>query len=561
VIAITPKACSFTGTVKDDRRYDSGIDSVLVDSLKNINFHIDPFNIGDQLVNFSGDLIDQTVQGYVFIRIKDVSGNLSSREIKILPNFVGFDSTIEVTPGKQTLIPLKFINLHENQSDSNFSFTVEFDSTSLIPKTNFLSLENSQSSAFEILSFEVKGTRISSTLSGRGHFQNGALINLNFQVKENALDSTRIILEDFKLNDDKQCFNKINSIIKISRVDTIPPAITLTRFGNKFFGKAVDSAKADKGISSISLYYSQNAKLSYSQFRPGSNIVEFVIECKDSLKAMNGVLSIMDGGGNITLKYFENNPIIIGLDTVRAQIFENIIVTPIISAPLYDSVISRYEYKLKYDTSVIRLAKPFFDFDNIPNNNFTIKFDSSLAGIIYIKGSGASTLRKGGLINLHFIVQPGLDTISTLSFQSFKIDDGEKFVVPRSGSVIRYSNDKQPPEIITEQKRNAFAINIYERKSNDIGIQSVVFEKPINFIIPDKPNQVNDNINRYYLLQMQDTTKDASISITARDFSGNSSLKEIQIKPIRLSFPAITFGKENEIVSIPVGSISSLIPK
>jgi hypothetical protein len=551
-IELSQSFCSYIGFVEDTKIYDRGIDTIITDSTNNTTIIVNNFSKGEREVKFTCSLIDQRYSGFAAIRAVDLDGNFSRKEINIFPNHIGFDSLNEVVRGKNIFIPVKIFSKLSNGIDTSFSFTVSFDSTFLSPSVDPVSIENSQSSKFVIKNLEVKDNEISVRANGSGSFHNGTLFYLKFLVKSKQKDTTDLILQDFVLNNEKNCIDKINSKIIISSRDTLPPVISYRQFGSRYYCKVFDTISNSKGIYSISLSYSDNAELIYSSFEPGINDLEFILASKDSTRNMDANILTIDGSGNFITERFRIHPAIVKIDTIRAQIKEIIKVSPEIQIDPPDSSITNYEFTLRYDSTVIKPINPFYSTSNTTNREYTIYIDTSKPGQLNVKGQGGSKLTSDTLLDLFFIIQPGTNEISPVEFTSFLLNNGEKAVLTQKSAIIRIKQDTSPPLILSEQKRNKIKIKVIDWQINDLGIQSIVFSEIINFPANIASLFSSSNNYKYFEIEMLDSTKGASLRITVTDIALNQVSKKIEIVPVILSFPQLTEVMEDENITLPI---------
>jgi hypothetical protein len=552
VFDLIQKNCSIYGSIQEKQLYDQGLDSILIDSTQNISVFVDKYNRGIRETEFIADLIDINKYGYAKIRAIDVAGNTNTKEFEIIPKFAGFDTLLNFRPGKEVHIPFKLKNFTEALKDTGLRIGVKFNKQFMTPAMPPYSIENSQSMYLNPTDLIKTDSTVQINLSGDCNFSNGAIIYFNFKVANQPPDSSFLNIETFKLTNEKFCLARTSAILTRFYPDSLAPRITIKPKGSKLSCSLSDDGADETGIYSVSLFYSNNAVLSYDRFEPGKKNMEVFISAKDSLLPLNGILRVIDGCGNLTDKYFQTSPMFATIDSIRAKNNDIIYVVPSLQSQYSDTTIRNFEFSLHYDTSSLKLSPPFFDTQNTSSKLFTILLDTSKKGYVKITGDGNTALKMGNIIRLKFQVIPGEDKRSSLDFDYMTLNNGEKIVFCTNSFFFRINSDKIPPQIKFEQRRNRLYINITEKRENDIGISNVEFKNIINFPVEILPTNSFGNILRYFEVVMLDSTKTASITVTATDFLGNKVDSSFIITPMRIELPPITRGREFDTLSIPI---------
>ena len=531
LISIEKNNCSFRINVTEKRENDKGIDSVLILLVENIIYNFEKPNKGDTALEIYGSLIKPDLDGEIYYRIFDMAGNVSDVSVKIEPDIIGFDNE-SFNPNNLIYLPFKIKKKDLSRRDTSLYCIIEYDKNTLKPHENPLIILDEK---INITNIYQKNNQIVFNLNCKNGFNEGTIGYLVFNSSSVFNDSTKVIIKDLVLSSNSNlCVFKNNATIKFDSRDNNSPKITMQQFGCRFYGKATENNPDDKGI--YYLYLSDNTNsILFSNFKqPGDKNIEFIVSAIDSSKTMKGNLCAVDGSGNISIFYYQIDPVLIKIDTTIAPSKNKISVSPYIYGELPDLDLKEYSFAIRYDTNLLYPNNPFYDMSGCSSIDYTVNIDSSQKGLIKINASGNSFLTLGKVINLYFIFKIGKDTTSKIQFEYFYLKQGQKGVHTTDGVVIRKNIDTTPPQIKYYQLRNNFFVEISDTSLADLGIDSIKLEKKENFsfTLLNKTEKVIQ-----YNFKPIDSSTVSFCTIKAVDLLGNTSTKDLYYNPIKIILP------------------------
>ncbi len=534
VVTITKKGCEFVLKATETQANDKGIDSVQILSAVNMIYNYIKPGKGDTILFISGSLSDGSKPANLHIRIFDRAGNVSDRTIKLEPDIIGFENE-SIGSGNMVFIPFKIKTKDEQRTDSIITCVVKYDKGFLLPAANPVVIPAGQKNNSSLSNVKVTDNEIEFTLKNRTGFDLKTIALLQFNALSGVAGSTDLIIDKLVINNNTDyCTYKSSGKISFNSTDKSTPKINLSQFGSRFTGSVTDNLPDDKGIYNVYLSQSSNAVLISENYEPGAQKINITISAIDSSLGMNGNLAVIDGSGNFSSYFFQLEPVLIKLDSVKATSNENVTISPVIYGELPDITLREYSFGVSFDTTILSLRAPYYDKSGTSGTDYTVIIDTTSKGKIRISGYGSSFLTLGKVLNLLFSMKVGKDTSAPVKFDYFYLKNGLKPVHTKDGMVIRKNNDLTAPVINYYQQRREFFVKVTENSFNDLGIDSANIINLKNF---ESSVAFNSNREKSFRLFVIDSTKQADCKIYARDLIGNPSQKDISFIPVNFILP------------------------